>query len=87
MSKTKNTKKPTPKTTETKARKEKTERVPKGDLMTFALRLPKATSAALHEAAGPRRASRVMEGLANAFIAGDEAAFKAIVNEAREARS
>ncbi len=87
MSKTKSTKKAATKSTESKAQQEKKERVPKGDLMTFALRMPKATSAALHEAAGPRRASRVMEGLANAFIAGDEAAFKAIVKEAREAQS
>jgi len=72
--------------TDTKAGKAPREKKPKEDLMTFAFRMPKPESAALHKAAGPGRASRVMRSLAGAFTVGDEAAFRAIVKEARDAR-
>lgn len=65
-----------------KAPKAKREKVDQGDLMTFAVRLPKAESAAFHEAAGPGRASKVARALFAAFVAGDAAAFKSIVTEA-----
>ena len=72
--------------TETKAAKPPREKAPKEDLMTFALRMTKAESVALHKAAGPGRASRVMKTLAGAFVTGDRAVFESIVKEAREHR-
>ncbi len=56
------------------------------ELVTFALRLPKSESAALHAAAGKGKASRVMKALAAAFVRGDRAAFQQLVEEARERR-
>jgi len=72
---------------DTKAAKAPREKAPKeADLMTFAFRMPKTESAALHKAAGPGGASRVMRSLAGAFVTGDRAVFESIVKEAREAR-
>jgi len=78
--------------TETKApavakpKKEKAQREDRTGWQTFALRMPKSESAALHEAAGSGRASRVMRSLAGAFVTGDRAQFESIVDEARQAR-
>lgn len=57
---------------------------PTEPLMTFAFRLPKSESAALHKAAGPAGASRTMRALAAAFVTGDRAQFESIVDEARK---
>ena len=70
-----------------KAAKPKREKAPKEDLMTFAFRMPKIESAALHKAAGPANASRVMRALAAAFVAEDRAVFESIVEEARKLRA
>ena len=72
---------------ETKAAKPPREKAFKEDLMTFAFRMPKTESAALHKAAGAGRASRVMRSLAGAFVTGDRAVFESIVKEAREQRA
>ena len=76
-----------PKTKPQKAAKPKREKVAKEDLMTFAFRMPKAESVALHKAAGPANASRVMRLLAGAFVAEDRAAFESIVEDARKLRA
>ena len=73
-----------PKTKPAKVAKPKRERAPKEDLMTFAFRMPKAESAALHKAAGPANASKVMRALADAFVNGDRATFEQIVEDARK---
>ena len=76
----------TPKAKPAKAAKPKKERAPKEDLMTFAFRMTKAESVALHKAAGPANASRTMRALAAAFVAEDRAAFEAVVENARKLR-
>jgi len=70
-----------------KAPKAKREKVDQGDLVTFAVRLPKAEAEALHAAAGPRNASRFAKALFAAFAAADPRAFQAILAEAKEART
>jgi hypothetical protein len=72
---------------EAKAAKPKKDRAPKEDLMTFAFRLPKTESAALHKAAGPAGASRTMRALAAAFINEDRAAFEGLLVEAKKLRT
>jgi hypothetical protein len=68
--------------------KPKRERKPKEEnLMTFAFRMPKAESEALHKAAGPANASRTMRALADAFVREDRAVFESIVMEARKLRA
>jgi hypothetical protein len=91
MSKKTTSKKAAPKTKaetapapETKVAKAPREKVANEDLMTFAFRMPKDESAALHKAAGAGRASRVMRSLAGAFVTGDRAVFESIVKEARQ---
>jgi hypothetical protein len=69
-----------------KSAKTKREKAPKEDLMTFAFRMPKAESAALHKAAGPANASCTMRALAAAFVASDRAAFDAVVEDAKKLR-
>jgi hypothetical protein len=69
-----------------KAAKPKKEKAPKEDLMTFAFRMSKAESAALHKAAGPANASRTMRALASAFVAEDRAAFETVVEDAKKLR-
>jgi hypothetical protein len=76
-----------PKTKATKTAKPKRDKTPKEELMTFAFRMPKAESAALHQAAGPANASRVMRALAGAFVREDRAVFESIVEDARKLRS
>ena len=72
--------------TTTNAPTPKKERAPKEDLMTFAFRMTKAESVALHKAAGPANASRTMRGLAAAFVIEDRAAFESVVEDARKLR-
>ena len=69
-----------------KAAKPKREKAPKEDLMVFAFRMSKAESVALHKAAGPANASRVMRTLAGAFVAEDRTMFESIVEDARKLR-
>jgi hypothetical protein len=76
-----------PKTKAPKAAKPKKATVPKEDLMVFAFRMTKVESAALHKAAGPANASRVMRALAAAFVAEDRAVFESIVEDARKLRA
>ena len=71
---------------ETKAAKPPREKAPKEDLMTFAFRMTKAESVALHEAAGPANASRTMRALAAAFVAEDRATFDTVIKDARKLR-
>ncbi len=80
------TKAAAPKTKAAKAEKPKREKPPKEDLMTFAFRMTKAESVALHKAAGPANASRSMRALAAAFVAEDRAAFEAVVEDAKKLR-
>jgi hypothetical protein len=75
------------KTKTAKAAKPKREKAPKEDLMTFAFRLPKSESAALHKAAGPAGASRTMRALAAAFVNEDRAAFEGLLVEAKKLRA
>jgi len=53
----------------------------------FAIRVTDAELAAIHKAAGPRNATRFIRATAAAFASGDEKAFRAVVTEARAARS
>jgi len=53
----------------------------------FAIRVTDQELEAIHRAAGPRNATRFIRQVAAAFAAEDEGAFKAVVKEAREARS
>jgi hypothetical protein len=82
-----------PKTPKTKAAKKTEpkptrERKPKEEgLVVFALRMSEPERVALHEAAGPAQASRVMRALAVAFANEVEAAFKAALAEARKLRA
>ncbi len=85
-----------PKTTKTKAAKTKTtkpakpkkEKAPKEPVpgRVFAIRLTDAELGAIHKASGPRNATRFIRAVAAAFAAEDEAAFKAVVTEARNLR-
>ena len=75
-----------PKATAAEAAKLKREKAPKEDLMTFAFRMTKAESVALHRAAGPANASRTMRALAAAFVAEDRAVFESVVEDARKLR-
>ena len=76
----------TPKAKPAKAAKPKREKAPNEDLMTFAFRMTKAESAALHKAAGPANASRVMRALAGAFVAADRAMFESIIDDTKKLR-
>ena len=65
----------------------KRERQPKEEgLVVFALRMSEAERVALHKSAGPANATRVMRGLAGAFVAEDRAVFEAIVEDAKQLR-
>jgi hypothetical protein len=52
----------------------------------FAIRVTDDELAAIHKASGPRNATRFVRAVAAAFAAGDEAAFRAVLEEARQAR-
>ena len=94
MSKKSTSKKAAPKTKadttpETKAAKPKKERTPREDRSgwgTFALKMPVPEREAFHKATGSANASRFARVVLVAFANEDEAAFKAAVKEAREAR-
>lgn len=79
--------KPAPEAKVAKTPKVKKEKPPKEDLVVFAIRLTQAERDAIHAAAGPRGATRYVRAVAGAFAAGDEAAFRALVKEAREQRA
>jgi hypothetical protein len=53
----------------------------------FAIRVTDAELAAIHKAAGPRNATRFVRAVAAAFANGSEAGFRAVVKEAKSARS
>lgn len=78
------------KKTETKAKrtpKPKKERAPKEEgLVVFAFRLTETERSAIHKTAGPAKASRFVRQVAAAFAKEDDAAFRAVLKEAREAR-
>ena len=76
--KTKTTKQP-------KAKKEKTSKGPRPE-RTFAIRITDTELEAIHRASGARNATRCSRLVDAAFASGDEAAFRAVVKEAREAR-
>ena len=69
-----------------KAAKPKKEKSPREDLVVFAFRLTEAERAAIHKTAGPARASKFVRRVSVAFAGEDEAAFRAVLKEAREAR-
>ncbi|MBZ5639934.1 MAG: hypothetical protein LAO51_14400, partial [Acidobacteriia bacterium] len=77
------------KTTEKKAKPPKAERAPKDSEATrvFAIRVTDEELAAIHQAAGPRNATRFMRQVAAAFAAENKDAFEAVLKEAKEARS
>jgi outer membrane biosynthesis protein TonB len=81
--------KSTPKVKAAKAPKEKKPKKETGPKpnRTFAIRITDDELAAIHKAAGPRNATRLVRAVVAAFAAEDEGAFKTIVKEAREARS
>ena len=59
---------------------------PKEDLVVFAFRLTEAERNAIHKTAGPRNATQFVRRVATAFANEDEAAFKAVLKEARKLR-
>ncbi len=69
-----------------KAAPKKAKREKEENLVVFAHRMTLQEREAFHVAAGPARASKVARQLAVAFTNEDEAAFRALVKEAREAR-
>lgn len=89
----KTTTKKTPKATradskvETKPTKAKRDKAPKEELVVFALRMTEPERGALHTAAGPAQASRVMRSLAVAFTNEDDAVFKTLLAEAKKLRA
>jgi hypothetical protein len=74
-----------PKAAKAKAPKPKRESGPKPD-RTFAIRITGDELEAIHKAAGPRNATRFIRSVAAAFATEDEAAFRSVLKEAREAR-
>ena len=73
-------------TKKTATKKKSAKAAPKEDLCVFAFRLTEAERDAVHRTAGPAKASRFVRQVAAAFAAEDEAAFRAVLKEAREAR-
>ena len=68
--------------------KAKKEKEPKGPVpnRVFAIRVTDDELAAIHKAAGPRNATRFIRSVAAAFASEDDAAFRAVLKEARELR-
>ena len=60
---------------------------PKETLCVFAFRLAPAERDAIHKTAGPRNATQFVRRVAVAFAKEDESAFRAVLKEARDARS
>lgn len=89
---TKATKKKTTTKTATTKKKATAAKTPKPakakneDLVVFAFRLTAKERDAIHKTAGPAKASRFVRAVAAAFAAQDDAAFRTVVKEAREAR-
>ena len=81
--KTKTTKKAPSK--KAKPEKPKAEK-PKEELCVFAFRLAPSERDAIHKTAGPAQASRFVRQVAAAFANEDEAAFRAVLKEAKAAR-
>ncbi len=81
--KTKSAKNPAAKKTAAKSKK----KAPAEDLVVFAFRLTEAERTAIHKTAGPARASRYVRSVAAAFANEDESAVRAVLKDAREARS
>ncbi len=67
-------------------RQEKQDKEAQADLVVFAHRMTLQEREAFHKAAGPARASNVARQLAVAFTNEDDAAFRALIKEAREVR-
>ena len=59
---------------------------PKEDLVVFAFRLAQAEREAIHKTAGPRNATQFVRRVAVAFAKEDDAAFRAVLKEARKLR-
>ena len=86
--KTQTTKTATTKKAGAKAtRKTAAKATPKEDLVVFAFRLTQKERDAIHETAGPAKASRFVRQVAVAFAKEDESAFRSALKEAREARA
>ena len=66
--------------------KVKGEKTPKEQLCVFACRVAEAERVAFHEATGPAGATRFARKLMVVFTNEDEAGFRALLKEAREAR-
>ena len=60
---------------------------PKPDLVVFAFRLTEAERTKIHDTAGPRNATQFVRRVATAFANKDESAFRAVLKDARDARS
>jgi hypothetical protein len=89
MPETKKTESKSKKDTKTKAAvepKPKREKAPKEDLCVFACRVAEAERNAFHAAAGPAGASHFARKLMVVFAAEDEAGFRTLLKEAKEAR-
>ncbi len=69
-----------------KRSKSKMQKASKEELVVFAFRLAPAERDSIHKTAGPGNASRFVRAVAVAFGNKDEAAFRSVVKEAREAR-
>ena len=75
------------KSTRAKAVTPKAERAAKEELVVFAFRLTPAERDAIHNTAGPARASKFVRRVAVAFANEDEATFRAALKEANDSRS
>ncbi len=64
----------------------KPSKAPKEQLCVFAFRLTPAERDSIHKTAGPGKASRFIRRVAVAFGNKDEAAFRAVLKAAREAK-
>ena len=69
-----------------RAPKPKAAKAPTGDLVTFAVRLPRTDAAAFHKAAGPAGGSKFARRIMNAFAQADESAFRAALKDAKANR-
>jgi hypothetical protein len=89
MSEGKKSETKTPKASKSKKAepKPKREKPPKEDLVVFAIRLTEAERNVIHEAAGPRNATRFVRAVALAAAGDDESAFKRAISEAKKLRA
>ena len=77
----------TAKSAKKEAPKKTAAKAPKEELVVFAFRLTEAERDAIHKTAGPAKASRFVRQVAAAFAREDDAAFRAVLKEARAART